>query len=537
MDFLELLRAKLAALLDEERALNDQAEAIFAAAAAEQRADLTDSEDQTLASMKARRDAITAERAATEARCADIESSRQAQGDAAKVLQSFNINRNPSKDEARGSDHTLDELLWASSDSVAAGSFDRTGTFAPHSAARNSVERIEARNADGQQVVAPRITELPEVRRAAVRQFQQTVADMQTWGMLVDRSAKTGADGFLAARNHRIWKEQYGRVLRAMDVDTSAEGTEWVPTGIGSMLHEKVRAAGKVAALFPRINLPTNPWKWPIEGTDASAYRVAEPTSDTATIVTASTPGTVAATFDAEIMGGRVLFSKSLDADSALAILPYVQAKLVQAFADAEEKAILDGDTDGTHQDTDTQAVGATHFSSAWDGLRKRALANASSAGGAALSVAILATIRSQMGKWGVNPAQLAFIMGVSSFYDIISDTSVLTVDKMGPQATILNGQVASIYGVPIIVSEHVRENLNASGVHDAITTTKTYALCVNRGEWAMGQRSPMAIEVDDSRYVEYYQRLMVGFMREDFQNIGDASTNDDTSISYNITP
>ena len=51
---------------------------------------------------------------------------------------------------------------------------------------------------------------------------------------------------------------------------------------------------------------------------------------------------------EAEILGGRILFSKSLEADSALAILPFTQMKLVRAFVDAEEKAILDGDGDGT---------------------------------------------------------------------------------------------------------------------------------------------------------------------------------------------
>ena len=40
--------------------------------------------------------------------------------------------------------------------------------------------------------------------------------------------------------------------------DTAAEGLEWIPTGIGSTLHEKVRAAGKVAPLFARIDIPTN---------------------------------------------------------------------------------------------------------------------------------------------------------------------------------------------------------------------------------------------------------------------------------------
>ena len=109
-------------------------------------------------------------------------------------------------------------------------------------------------------------------------------------------------------------------------------------------------------------------------------------------------------------------------------------------------------------------------------------------------------------------------------------------MDKLGPNATILNGQVGTLFGAPVIVSEWVRENLNASGVYDGITTTKTYALAVNRGEWAMGQRMALDVEVDDSIYRETYQRVLVGFMREDFQSITDTAANKDTSLGYNIT-
>ena len=109
---------------------------------------------------------------------------------------------------------------------------------------------------------------------------------------------------------------------------------------------------------------------------------------------------------------------------------------------DAEEKAILDGDADGTHQDTDTQAVGATHMSSAWDGLRKRALANASASGGSALTVALLAARRADMDQYGLNPAECAFIVPISSYYALVTDSNVITVDKLGPQATIGGRQV-----------------------------------------------------------------------------------------------
>jgi HK97 family phage major capsid protein len=483
-------------------------------------------------------------KSALEAVNAEITEAEKVAGDAVRmdgldeIKRSFSVpNINVKGDRAPGSDVTrnLDELLWATAEKVDAGQFGRDGAFRS-SGATNSVEQVILRNEDsGQAVQAPRISAFRPDDRHVIRQFQGLVADMSIFGMMIDNKARTSADGFQVARSHRLFKDQYRQILRALDTDTSSEGTEWIPTGIGASLHEKVRAAGKVAALFPRVNLPSNPWKWPLEGADATAYRVAEPTSDTATKVTASTPGTAAATFDAEILGGRILFSKSLEADSALAILPFTQMKLVRAFVDAEEKAILDGDSDGTHQDADTQAVGATHASSSWDGLRKRALAETTQAT-TTTSAANLALIRKSMGKWGVNPSDLAYIVGVSSYLVLLSDSNLLTVDKFGPSATILNGQVGSLYGIPVIVSEHVRENLNASGVHDAITTTKTYALCVNRNEWAMGQRTPLMVETDDSIYRETYQRVVVGFMREDFQSIAAVSTDDTTSIGYNIT-
>ena len=438
-------------------------------------------------------------------------------------------------DAVRG-EHNLDALLWATAEDVAAGSFDRAGNFRQYSVARNTVEQVVIRNDDNEAVHAPRITEFRPEDRGLIRSFQKTVADMALFGLLVDKSAKSSRDGFEVARASKHFKGRWQEICRALDVDTSGSGGTWVPTGIGALLHEKVRAAGKVAPLFARIDLPTNPWKWPIEGSDATAYRVAEPTSDTASKSTASTPGTVAATFDAEIFGARTLFSRSIDADSAVAILPYAQRKIVISFVNGEEKGILDGDTDGTHMDTDVHALGATDVRWAWDGLRKKAIAQ-TVATATTSTAANLGVIRAAMGKWGVNPADLAFIVGVSAYHDLLGDSNLLTVDKMGPNATILNGMIGSVHGIPVIVSEFIREDLNASGVNDGITTTKTYNLCVNRNEWAMGQRMALDVEVDDSIYRESYQRVVLGFMREDFQHIGDAAANDDTAIAYNVTP
>jgi hypothetical protein len=509
-------------LRDERAALLDQIDDILRTAKAEER-NLTDDErvshDGLVTQVDEADDAIRA------AQVADDDAVRFAAQDARKAAYVPNI-------AVRGAgsvkaDRDLDELLWATGDAVR-GAFGATNIPVEQVVIRSTVSDPGR--------VAPRLREFQPEHRELVREFQSKVAEMAVVGMMVDSDARTSARGFEVARNLPQYRDQWNHLLRALDVDTSGEGGTWVPTGIGAALHEQVRASGRVAPLFERISLPTNPWKMPIEGTDATAYRVAEPTSDTATKVTASTPGTVAATFDAEIFGARTLWSRSVDPDSAVAMVPFVLRKLTQAFVDAEERAILDGDSDGTHQDADVQALGATDARTAWDGLRKKALAE-TTVTATSTSVANLAALRAGMGKYGINPSDLAFIVGVSAAHDLLADANLLTVDKFGPNATILNGQIGAIFGVPVVVSEHVRENLNASGVEDGITQTKTYNLCVNRREFAIGQRMAFDVMTSDELYMETFQRVAVAFMREDFQHIGSAAANDDVAISFNVTP
>ena len=435
-------------------------------------------------------------------------------------------------------DTDLTRMLWATAPEVGSGAISRSGDLITSSnGARIAVDApLLPGHTAGTWERAPRITEFAPERRDAIRAFQATVAEMIVAGLLVDKKATSSADGFEVARSMPQYADRWNAVCRAMDVDTSGEGGTWVPTGVGASVHEKVRAMGKVAPLFARIDLPTSPWRWPIEGADATAYRIAEPTGDTEAKMTASTPGTLAATFDAEIFGARVLFSRSVEADAAVVMAPFVVSKIAKGFATAEERAILDGDTDGTHQDTDVHALGSADARWAWDGLRKKALAQ-TTVTATSTTVANLLALRAGMGKWGLDPSELAYIVGPSALHDLIADDKLLTVDKLGPNATILAGMIGTVGGVPVIVSEHVREDLNASGVHDGITETKTYNLCVNRNQWAIGQRMALDIEIDDSLYRETYQRVAVGFQREDFQSLAEAATDDDTAISFNVTP
>jgi HK97 family phage major capsid protein len=322
-------------------------------------------------------------------------------------------------------------------------------------------------------------------------------------------------------------------------LDTAAGSGTYIPTGFSSSLHEQVRLQFRVAALHDRINMPQDPYKLPIEGADATAYLVnerggADDWLTAGNLVTASfsssSPGFTAVTLTSKKIGARLAVSTELDEDSIIPVLPYMRNKLSMAMAEAQEDATINGDTAGTF-DASTPGAAATR---GWDGYRKTAYGAAaavtvSNSASATTSVALadIRTLRARMGKYGVDPSRLAIVTGPVGYIKMlaIQDTQaagnpspVLTVDKMGPNATILSGQLASIDGIPIIVSPKVREDLNAFGKFDGVTVDRTIIQLVNRDGFVYGDRrqatlkSREIIETDQTALVVMQRVVMAAW-------------------------
>ena len=337
-------------------------------------------------------------------------------------------------------------------------------------------------------------------------------------------------------RSLKIWREftsEASALRKAMDTATADEGTEWVPTGFSSELIRKVKLQLKVAALHRRIAMPTNPFKLPIDGADATAYLFAESTSDTATKITASTPGSGDVTFDAVKLACRVLVSTELEEDSVVAILPLLRDKIVQALAEAQENATINGDTDGTHMDSDVTA--SSDVRKAWDGYRKLAL-SAAKVDCNTFNKTNLRAIRTAMSKYGVNPNNLAWIAGISVYNKMLGLDEVVTLDKYGPSATILTGELGKFDGIPIVVSEFVREDVNASGVYDGVTTDLTVLPLVYRPAFLYGDRRNITLRVSQELYMETDQDVAIATQRLDFQPVQDATSETIVGLGYNIT-
>ena len=209
---------------------------------------------------------------------------------------------------------------------------------------------------------------------------------------------------------------------------------------------------------------------------------------------------------------GEALVSKEAEEDSIIAMLPFMQDELVDWLSADQEDAAINGDT-AAAQDSDFAADDPRRN---WNGLRKLALAAAKTdLSNAAPTVANSVRVnRKKMGKYGVRPANLTHLCSMSAYIQLLADSSVITMEKYGPNATIVTGELGRVDGTPIVVSEFVRQDLNASGV---------------------GERRSQNIQVLRELYAEYDQDAILISLRRAFAARFPTATEPIVAVSYNV--
>lgn len=311
-------------------------------------------------------------------------------------------------------------------------------------------------------------------------------------------------------------------INEALDTQTATEGLEWVPTAMSSRMLDDLYLDLRVASLFPRYNMPTKAFDMPIRLARTRGYRMPEATLYNqffSVLATDHGMETGKITFTAEKLATLQFASDELEQDAILPIINMMYEEAVYGMADAIEDAVINGDTVTTsgHMDS-TLWTGTADARGAWDGLRKLT-ESGDKASLATFNLTNLRNLRKLMGKYGaVTPENLTYIIAPETHIDFLNLSEVVTVDKYGSNATILTGEIGRIDGIPIIVSPRMYTNLNATGVWDGVTTTKTSVLLVNRRGFGFGDRRLVRVETDRAPLAG--QRYVLSTWRGDFQKL-----------------
>jgi hypothetical protein len=286
--------------------------------------------------------------------------------------------------------------------------------------------------------------------------------------------------------------------------------------------------------------MPSDPFEIPLHVGDVEWYPGQENVSAKSSVL-----GTGKQTLTSRELVASVPWSLTLDEDSVVAMLPEVRRTLVRNAAEVIDDVLLNGDTTPTNGiNSDGATIGTTtpgkaHWLLGFDGLLHLPLVdNTSQANNlnGSVSAAAYNSALKMLGKYGVRTNEAVFVTDVNTFLSSLAIEEVETVDKLGPAASILTGQLAVVYGHPLIVSEQMRLADSDGKVTDAGNSADTgRILAVNTTQWRLGYRRTISIETE--RDIQKRQNLMVVSLRLAFgERTNNRATATHTALQYNVT-
>lgn len=333
-------------------------------------------------------------------------------------------------------------------------------------------------------------------------------------------------------------------VVRQVVSDNTGEGSDLIPDIVLPELGRRLELPRNVVGLFQVQNIPTggttqNPFL--IAGCQPFIVGVPAPNDLDPADIARSVPSYTSITTAPKTWGISLPASRDATEDSIIEWGSHGQMLLAEAARDGEEDAWLNADLNGgdtglatwnPRSRWNTMGSSLDHRKS-FVGLRQFSF-DVSSAGSLAAetAVGILAELIHMD-----SPQFMDDVVGITSpewiLLKLLTDTNLLTVDKYGSLATLLTGEIGRLAGKPLVMSEFIDVQYNASGIFDDTTKTKTGFLWVNRSRWATGQRRGPRVE-GEVRPSQHLQILTLT-QRRHLRHLG-RSTEKSVTWQYNAS-
>ena len=194
--------------------------------------------------------------------------------------------------------------------------------------------------------------------------------------------------------------------------------------------------------------------------------------------------------------------------DAIMPILPLIRESIVRSHAKGIENALLLGN----------HSTGV-YTSGTFDGLIKMASADsdetqsATAVASDTVTAAELLALRKNMGKYGVNPNDVVYIVSQSAYFQLLEDAEFQDANLVGDMATKLTGEIGQVFGSRVLMcDEFPAQAANGYG-----------AIAVYARNYVMPRLRGVTIESDYE--VANQRRVLVASQRIGFTDLIDGAT------------
>ena len=365
--------------------------------------------------------------------------------------------------------------------------------------------------------VEKRVAEQEQSHKSALASLQATLAEKAAELEAVQKSRmQFAADGTSATMSYA---DKEKAVLLARMANKGVEDTKFgremvqkygahVPSATWELevslnMEAEVRRRLVVAPLFRQIAMQTNVMKIPVNPEAGTAQWI-----DNSSFGSSTSAGNNAThalkeiTLSAYKVATNEYTAYEEEEDSLIAIMPVIRDGMIRRIARAVDKALLRG--------ADTTGDPIKGLASAAGSSTQTGITNTTTA----VTVANLRNMRKQLGVWGLDPADVVYIVNSSVYYNLLEDTVFQTMNQVGPQATLLTGQIGQIGNSPVLVSGELGDPSATAGT----TFANVGAICVAPGNFVVGNQR--GLRIDTQELVETQRRVMVASLRTGFTQV-----------------
>ena len=241
----------------------------------------------------------------------------------------------------------------------------------------------------------------------------------------------------------------YGRDIIEKAGVTYASTAPNIATEVSGQIEKEIMRELRLASAFREIQINSQAQVLPIQqDTGLATFQAGAATAGNLQTRGGAAPQPAQVTLKAFRLISTTLMDNNVDEEILINLMPMLIESVARSHARAVDDAILNHD-----------ATGSDDFS----GLIKTAGTNifdtsvsAANLTGTAVDAADFLGARKLMGKYGMVPNELVYVVSQKRYYDLIADAGFADITDVGSDvATKLTGQVGSIFGTPVIVSDN----------------------------------------------------------------------------------
>ena len=253
----------------------------------------------------------------------------------------------------------------------------------------------------------------------------------------------------LGVMTRKGWNTQYAMDLQEKaGINYTANAAD-IDQEVSNLIEKEIQNELKVAALFREI---------PVNG--AATVLPISVDVEPATFATNATSGNLEnrgasdstykpkqVILNADRLISSTFMDNEVDEQVLINLMPMLIEGVARAHGRAVENAILNGNGSNI-SGLDGHAAAATAKHDA-DG------SSVASGNFATMTAAELLAARKQMGKYGLTPSDIVYIVSQAMYYDLLSDSAFQTLDEVGNDLAVrVTGSLGAVFGSPVVVSE-----------------------------------------------------------------------------------